>query len=453
MNGLTVHPSTGSGRTVKPCLLSRLKWVALTRTEVREVLARMNGVYGLMANMLYGTGMRLMECVRLRVKDVDFERGEILIREGKGVNKILKALGIQAQNKKDYNTQFGISLNKPNLQPIVNSGSHFMAGATSDTSQNTESLLTQLQTAFDIQEGEVDMLIMNMPNMPPQQAPVIMMVKATQPSTKELYGTVGDCVVVDNTKRASIDKAENSNRYLAVRGTAWNIFHMKDPNYSSPGYDSGFRVGNINYSDINTDNALVTILQQPKHGTLSKDLSRDISYYPDAGYSGKDKAIFLVNMEGYNIKVVYYFDVVDFNKAQGTIKLWEMDCPGASPWMITSTANLTDVAYSLSLPAAFLGSGFASPSITFTNLIGETQGSGTNATITLDTDAAGHGWYIDYTPYLNDGFLPTSNPNEWVAKTGSSAAGKMKTKGSSLVSCIFKPIFQLPTVHQLCDRA
>ena len=58
--------------------------VVLTRTEVREVLTRMKGMYGLMANMLYGTGMRLMECVRLRVKDVDFERSEILIRDGKG---------------------------------------------------------------------------------------------------------------------------------------------------------------------------------------------------------------------------------------------------------------------------------------------------------------------------------------------------------------------------------
>ena len=56
----------------------------LTRTEVRSVLTRMSGNYGLMANLLYGTGMRLMECVRLRVKDVDFERGEILIRDGKG---------------------------------------------------------------------------------------------------------------------------------------------------------------------------------------------------------------------------------------------------------------------------------------------------------------------------------------------------------------------------------
>jgi integron integrase len=58
--------------------------VVLTRNEVRAVLDRMTGVYGLMASILYGTGMRLMECVRLRVKDVDFERGEILIRDGKG---------------------------------------------------------------------------------------------------------------------------------------------------------------------------------------------------------------------------------------------------------------------------------------------------------------------------------------------------------------------------------
>jgi integron integrase len=58
--------------------------VVLTRTEVREVLVRMKGVYALMANLLYGTGMRLMECVRLRIKDVDFERGEIVVRDGKG---------------------------------------------------------------------------------------------------------------------------------------------------------------------------------------------------------------------------------------------------------------------------------------------------------------------------------------------------------------------------------
>lgn len=58
--------------------------VVLTPAEVRAVLDRMDGTYGLMARLLYGTGMRLMECVRLRVKDVDFGRNEILIRDGKG---------------------------------------------------------------------------------------------------------------------------------------------------------------------------------------------------------------------------------------------------------------------------------------------------------------------------------------------------------------------------------
>jgi integron integrase len=58
--------------------------VVLTRHEVRLILDGMSGTYGLMANLLYGTGMRLMECVRLRVKDINFERKEIVIRSGKG---------------------------------------------------------------------------------------------------------------------------------------------------------------------------------------------------------------------------------------------------------------------------------------------------------------------------------------------------------------------------------
>lgn len=58
--------------------------VVLTKGEVVRVLAGMSGMARLLASLLYGTGMRLMEAVRLRVKDVDFERGEITIRDGKG---------------------------------------------------------------------------------------------------------------------------------------------------------------------------------------------------------------------------------------------------------------------------------------------------------------------------------------------------------------------------------
>jgi integron integrase len=56
----------------------------LTKVEVQRVLARFDGTHGLMARLLYGTGMRLMECVRLRIKDVDFARGTITVRSGKG---------------------------------------------------------------------------------------------------------------------------------------------------------------------------------------------------------------------------------------------------------------------------------------------------------------------------------------------------------------------------------
>lgn len=56
----------------------------LSVPEVRRLLAVMDGQCGLMASLLYGTGMRLMECLRLRVKDVDFGRREILVRNGKG---------------------------------------------------------------------------------------------------------------------------------------------------------------------------------------------------------------------------------------------------------------------------------------------------------------------------------------------------------------------------------
>jgi integron integrase len=58
--------------------------VVLTSGEVRSVLARMEGVKWLMASLLYGTGMRLMECIRLRVKDVDFQARQVTVRDGKG---------------------------------------------------------------------------------------------------------------------------------------------------------------------------------------------------------------------------------------------------------------------------------------------------------------------------------------------------------------------------------
>jgi len=59
--------------------------VVLSIAEVRQVLSRLEGELWLVSSLLYGSGMRLMEVMRLRVKDVDFVRKEILIRDGKGM--------------------------------------------------------------------------------------------------------------------------------------------------------------------------------------------------------------------------------------------------------------------------------------------------------------------------------------------------------------------------------
>jgi integron integrase len=58
--------------------------VVFTRDEVQRVLAQLEGDFGLMAELLYGSGLRLMECVRLRVKDIDFGYRQIVVRDGKG---------------------------------------------------------------------------------------------------------------------------------------------------------------------------------------------------------------------------------------------------------------------------------------------------------------------------------------------------------------------------------
>lgn len=58
--------------------------VVFTRDEARQVLAQLSGHHALMARLLYGSGLRLMECMRLRVKDLDFGYGEVTVVDGKG---------------------------------------------------------------------------------------------------------------------------------------------------------------------------------------------------------------------------------------------------------------------------------------------------------------------------------------------------------------------------------
>jgi len=76
-------------KEVEPVLLSSAKRperlpTVLIREEVLRLITHLSGNYRLMAQILYGSGLRLMECVRLRVKDIDFEYQSITVRDGKG---------------------------------------------------------------------------------------------------------------------------------------------------------------------------------------------------------------------------------------------------------------------------------------------------------------------------------------------------------------------------------
>ena len=63
---------------------SRRLPVVMTREEVRDILGHLDGDYALIGGLLYGAGLRLLECLRLRVKDLDPARHQIIVRQGKG---------------------------------------------------------------------------------------------------------------------------------------------------------------------------------------------------------------------------------------------------------------------------------------------------------------------------------------------------------------------------------
>jgi integron integrase len=68
--------------------------VVLTKEEVRALFQHLHGMHRIMAGLLYGSGLRLMECIRLRVKDIDFGYANILVRDGKGAKDRITVLPI-----------------------------------------------------------------------------------------------------------------------------------------------------------------------------------------------------------------------------------------------------------------------------------------------------------------------------------------------------------------------
>ena len=197
--------------------------------------------------------------------------------------------------------------------------------------------------------------------------------------------------------------------------------------------------GDIDWDWFNNwrDSFTITVLRKPQHGKMvDSKVVETILYLPNKGYLGKDRIDLLVEAKDDRGRPVamtlrHYINVLSkeklesisdihqaFQKACGTRKsFWRISQP-------TPEDNNTPDSYRATSLCALLTC--AKDVFTdFADLSGSALGSTTGNKITLDTNAAGYGWFIDATPYQNEEWLPTSNPNEWVAKPGSEAEGKM----------------------------
>lgn len=88
----------------------------LTKEEVSKLLDNMNGKHALMAKLLYGCGLRLLECVRLRVKDVDFGQAKIFIRNSKSGKDRTVILPDSIQQELKEQIDYVIALHKEDLR-------------------------------------------------------------------------------------------------------------------------------------------------------------------------------------------------------------------------------------------------------------------------------------------------------------------------------------------------
>ena len=168
-------------------------------------------------------------------------------------------------------------------------------------------------------------------------------------------------------------------------------------------------------------------LKNPLHGSLELSKSKGGRFYiPEPDYFGPDRATFLVETGGMKIKVEYFLQVL---KGVGWEDYEDQNlCPKGEYWKISfDDSDPNAPIYTFQHPSQLTSAlaGVVQANLTFGDLAGSALGQSTGNTITLDTDAAGHGWFLDTTPWDNVEYVATSNPNEWVALPGSEASGKM----------------------------
>jgi hypothetical protein len=337
------------------------------------------------------------------------------------MSEMLSALGIHSSNKAGYNTQFGLVLNQQNPVEIGPPTQRLLASE-EQVLLDSPSLASTLQADFELDMEGLDMVFFVMPDAAPVQVvETVLAAKAptTTASSKVRKMTYGIC----NLFYANEGNLPPYNPVgivpFMIDFLSPEIQKALDTRFpgGGPGVDWDW------YAEW--ENSLkVTILRAPKHGKVNHIDGTgypSYTYLPDEGYLGKDRLDLLVEGKddlGRPIAMTfrYYINVLSekekrtmvdtgtyYQVAQKycgtTKKSWRISQPTSNDYTDPVSWYRATSLYALLSGAKDALSGFA-------DLSGAAIGQTTGDKITLDTNAAGYDWYIDYTPYLNEEYLP-----------------------------------------------
>jgi VCBS repeat-containing protein len=176
--------------------------------------------------------------------------------------------------------------------------------------------------------------------------------------------------------------------------------------------------------------AEVKILRPPEHGVLNAVVGstpNDFHYVPEIGFEGEDRVMVEYRVGSIAVNIVYLFLIGDPD-----VSIWQKCTDKNREFRkISGQYSTTDQARAFSVSASnvfnFGKEGIVDPIFTFADLSNSELGRASfgDKKVIIDSNGAGHGWFVDATPESNDEFLPTADTNVFIAKAGSAAAGKM----------------------------
>jgi hypothetical protein len=260
------------------------------------------------------------------------------------------------------------------------------AGAAAEAATiDPQALLDYAQTLIG---GEEPMFIMDVPSMPATEVPLLLAQTSAPSAARPADFVFKACTETQPTP---------DDPTSAMRGV--NPAYMLRNYYASLGRE-------IDLAKIN-----ISLVQGTKHGKLTTEIGKtgltSYRYDPLPGFLGDDQVVFMAEYGGNCYKIILDIKVLE------TIDESNPICPEPKLIKIKKPASGSS------------GYGLDGISVSFVELPTGALGQTTGTTITLDDNAAGHGWFIDLTPTSNEEFLPTADPTVWKARPGSEAAGRM----------------------------